>query len=72
MSKTSPDDIQLVLCECNSFDCSERIPMSLRDYLDINRKGWIVIANDCRTGLEPTDVLIKERKGYRVVRSAEE
>jgi len=54
--------LQMVLCECNSFDCKEFIIMEHADYDDC----LVHISNSCKVGPDPTDILFEKRDGYVV------
>lgn len=59
-------DTMMVLCECNSFNCKMAITLSLEDNFKAHSNGGIVIVNGCRTGPDPTDILVIEKDGYSI------
>jgi hypothetical protein len=57
----------LILCECNSANCRLKIEIPAEEY-SLKENHEIIIVNNCKIGPEPTDILIKEKNGYKIYR----
>lgn len=55
-------------CECESFDCTLTVKLSGAEFGEIKRMGALIIVDGCATGPNSTDVLVEQRKGYRLFR----
>jgi len=52
------------LCECDSMECLEAVPITLDEWSDFQKEGFIVVPGH----QEPTDEIVREGDGYLIVR----
>ena len=57
-----------VLCECNSFNCSKVISLSIEEAQRAEGLKRVIIIDGCETGPESTDTLVSKEKGYSIYR----
>jgi len=54
------------LCECNSHECALKATLTMKELQEKRKLDLILIVDGCKRGPEPTDVLVKTCKGYKL------
>lgn len=55
-----------LLCECESTSCTLTVHVPIEIAREVDREGYVIIANGCRKGPDPTDKLIRREATYAI------
>lgn len=64
---TDAVDLTRLLCECRDRDCRRYLPIDLDEYRAVRDRGAVVLPGH----ESPTDRVVVDADGYRVVQEAE-